>query len=355
MGLGGTQRVVINLINWLQQNTQHEMLLIIGYERDDDKEIYDFSNIQYKYMESGIVGKIRSIRKAVKEFRPDVMLTLDTPQCLFDIPATFGLKVRNIVSERNAPSHFAGKITTKFAARILINFADGYVFQTNAARDFYGGRIAKNSVVIPNPLFNVEKLPTKPFEGNREKTIVTTGRLNKQKNHPMLIKAFKSIYEKYSDYKLIIYGEGPEREADQKLISDLGLNGKVLLPGATNDVPRAIYKAGIYVLSSDFEGMPNALIEAMALGLPCISTDCPCGGPRNLIKNGENGILVPVDDVKSLSNQLLKLIEDKEYAYRLGNNAFNLRKTLKQDIICQKWNDYFENKSNLSKIVYIMI
>lgn len=126
------------------------------------------------------------------------------------------------------------------------------------------------------------------------------------------------------------------------MISDLGLNGKVLLPGATNDVPRAIYKAGIYVLSSDFEGMPNALIEAMALGLPCISTDCPCGGPRNLIKNGENGILVPVDDVKSLSNQLLKLIEDKEYAYRLGNNAFNLRKTLKQDIICQKWNDYLK-------------
>jgi glycosyltransferase involved in cell wall biosynthesis len=221
---------------------------------------------------------------------------MGVPGALFDVPACVGLGIKHIISERNDPAHFGGSTITRIVSRLLMRKANGFVFQTKDAQAFYGGEIAKHSVIIPNPLFIGDDYPDTQYVGEREETIVTTGRLNKQKNHPLLIRAFKRIAVEFPEYKLIIYGEGPERQNDEALISELGLQERVLLPGTINDVPAKIYKSSLYVLSSDFEGMPNALMEAMALGLPCISTDCPCGGPRELIYKGYIGMLVPVDD-----------------------------------------------------------
>ena len=184
--------------------------------------------------------------------------------------------------------------------------------------------------------------PATQYTGEREKIIVTTGRLNKHKNHSLLICAFKRIVAFFPDYRIIIYGEGPERLNDEILIRKLGLQEYVLLPGTTNNVPEKIYKASLYVLTSDFEGMPNSLMEAMALGLPCISTDCPCGGPRELIVSGKNGMLVPVGDEDALANAMKKLLNDERYAIELGKNAMKIREELSMDIICRKWYEYLK-------------
>ena len=267
---------------------------------------------------------------------------MGVPSAMFSVPATLGLNVKHVISERNDPAHFAGSKATKILSRLLMRRADGYVFQTKDAQAYYGGDIAKHSVVIPNPLFLDINSFNVVHEIAKVEMIVASGRLNKQKNHPLLIKAFKQVHDKYPFYELVIFGEGPEREKDEALIRKLGLESVVLLPGAVSNVPEKLSKAVLYVLSSDFEGMPNALMEAMAVGLPCISTDCPCGGPRDLIRNGENGVLVPVGNEKALTEAMLFMLERTEEAKMMGREAMKIRESYSLDRICQQWYDCFQ-------------
>ena len=196
------------------------------------------------------------------------------------MPALKGSKAKIIVSERNDPRNFQGKTITKLVSRYLMSKADGFVFQTNDACDFYK-KYKDRSVVIPNPVADVpvilERLPNE----QRDKVIVTAGRLVPQKNHEMLIKAFGKIAYRFPEYKLIIYGEGELKEKLQLLSRDLSMGDRVVFPGSVNDLHEKIKNAELFVLSSDFEGMPNALMEAMAMGITCISTDY-CGGPRDI-------------------------------------------------------------------------
>jgi len=340
MNLGGAQRVCYNLINWLVKNTDSEIYLVICSNRKV-KEEYDINKISHSFVSGGLFHKIEAIRRELKRIKPDVLVTMGVPGALFDVPACVGLGIKHIISERNDPAHFGGKSITRIVSRLLMRKADGFVFQTRDAQAFYGGEIAKRSMVIPNPLFIGDDYPVTQYTGEREKAIVTTGRLNKQKNHPLLIRAFKRIAEEFPEYKLIIYGEGPERQNIKALIQELGLQERVLLPGTINDVPAKIYKSSLYVLPSDFEGMPNALMEAMALGIPCISTDCPCGGPRDLIENEKSGLLVPVGDEHALTNAMLYMIEHPDKAKEMGYHAIAIREKLNIDTISQKWYNYF--------------
>ena len=343
MNLGGAQKVCYNLINWIKENTDSEVHLVICSNRKVKGE-YDIKKISHSFVPGGLIQKIKGIRRELKRISPDVLVTMGVPQALFDVPACLGLGIRHIISERNDPAHFGGKAVVRVVSRFLMRRADGFVFQTKNARTFYGGQIAKRSVVIPNPLFISDDYPTTQYGGEREKAIVATGRLNKQKNHPLLIRAFKRIADEFSDYKLIIYGEGPERQNDEALIQELGLQERALLPGTINDVPEKIYKASLYVLSSDFEGMPNALMEAMALGLPCISTDCPCGGPRELTTDGEDCLLVPVDDEKALADAMRKVLSNEKFAMELGKNAMLIREQLSLDKVCKQWYEYLDKE-----------
>jgi len=340
MNVGGAQRVCYNLIGWLQEHTD-EIVHLIVYSDSRKDYGFDLSDIPHSYARGGLVKKMIALRKELKRLNPDVVITMGVPGVMFDIPAMLGLKMKHIVSERNDPAHFAGRTSTRIVSRALMRLADGYVFQTDDAQSFYGGSIARRSIVIPNPLFNVEKMPISPCELNT-KTIVSVGRLNKQKNQSMLIEAYAKVYHHHPEYKLVIYGEGPERSKLEELVRSLGIQDVCELPGATSEVLEKIYCASLFVLPSDFEGMPNALMEAMALGLPCISTDCPCGGPRELIRDGENGLLVPVGDKVTLVSAMEKMINDREMALRMGKNALGIRDTHSMDVICLRWLDYFK-------------
>ena len=342
MTLGGAQRVCYNLINWIQRNTEAKVHLVICTKDVTGEVTFDLSLFSHSYLPRGTVNIIFSLRKEIKKHNTDVLLTMGVPSAVYSVPASIGLGIKHVISERNDPAHFAGSKLTKILSRLLMRRADGYVFQTKEAQAYYGGKIEKNSVIIPNPLFIKVNSCDIENRDNREKIIVTTGRLNRQKNHPLLIKAFKQVHEKHPDYRLVIYGEGPERENGEALIKQLGLEKMVLLPGAINNVPEVLCQASLYVLSSNFEGMPNALMEAMALGLSCISTDCPCGGPRELIHNGENGILVPVGDKNALVKAILYMIEHPEKAKAMGGEAAKIRETHASNRICQQWYNYFQ-------------
>ena len=158
-------------------------------------------------------------------------------------------------------------------------------------------------MIIPNP---IEKISIGKVK--KEKVIINVGKLMDQKNQKLLIKAFSKIADKYPEYKLKIYGEGPKRKELESLVKELGLSEKVEMPGWTPDIFDKVAAAELFVLSSDYEGLSNALLEAMMLGVPCISTDC--AGSNEIIRNNINGILVPAGGLKELVSAMQRILND---------------------------------------------
>ena len=229
----------------------------------------------------------------------------------------------------------------KAAMLATFGLASGVIVQSNGARDRFPSYIQKKCTILPNsmnPSFIRER-----YQGEKEKRVVMVARFHENKNHAMVMEAFKLATEKdHRDYSLVFYGDGPERKKLQHLAASLGIDDRVIFRGNVTHVAEHIEKAMIFVLASDHEGMPNSLIEAMAVGLACISTDCPCGGPRDLIEDGVNGILVPVRDRDAIARQIRRLIEDDELRERLGRNAVKIQEKFAPDVANAKWKEYFD-------------
>ncbi len=338
---GGAERVTVRLAKYFADNGKKVAIVTSTAPTENEYELDErvlrvSARDKTTYMRpKEYFGAIKIYHKILKELKPKVIIVMSVPDCSYIIPSTFGIGAKVIVSERNDPAHFAGNKLAITVARFFMKFSDGYVFQTPDARDFYGKKIASKSVIIPNPIPDGE-IPLIDYSP-KSNTIVTMGRLNPQKNHKLLIDAFELLLEKHPEMRLTIYGEGGLREETEKYIAEKSLQCHIDLPGNKLNVLDLIKDARLFVLSSDFEGMPNALMEAMAIGLPCISTDCPCGGPRMLIRNGENGILVPVGDAKSLYNAMVEIVENKELATKLAANASKVREDFNSEIIGNKW------------------
>ena len=163
-----------------------------------------------------------------------------------------------------------------------------------------------------------------------------------QKNQALLIKAFSKVVKDYPFYKLQILGDGPLLTELEQIAKDCGIYQNVDFLGYVEDVSPFIKDASLFVLSSDFEGMPNALMESMALGLPCISTDCSGGGARFLIENNINGVIVPQKDVDILASAMLHVLKDKTFASRIGLEANKICNKLNPNRIYSKWEKYIE-------------
>jgi len=281
--------------------------------------------------------RMKKIKSAIKKINPDVVISFMSETNIDVCFAMMGLKIPLIVSERNDPKIDPASRVKQCMRRIAYNKPTGFVFQTPDARGYFSKKIREKSCIILNPLSS--SLPL-PYEGLRDKRIVSVGRLNKQKNFPVLIDAFKEFAKEYPDYILEIYGEGLLEEKIKKYILDSGMQDKISLMGFCKDVHNKINSAAMFVMSSDFEGMPNALLEALALGMPCISTDCPCGGPRMLIEGKDNGILVKVKSSSEILEAMKYMADNPDEAAKMGKKAQCIRDEAKPSSITQMWIDY---------------
>lgn len=345
MNRGGAERVVANLSNYFigdndvsiivtkQWKPEYNLNESIGYFVLDNE-------VNNKSFLSRTLCRIKKLRIILKTESPDIVIAfLPEPSFRLMVAKSF-LPVKTIVSERNDPNIEYDSIIKRLLARILYSRADGFVFQTPDAKKWFSKKIQNKSVVIPNPID--EKFLCIPYTGEREKTIVTVGRLVEQKNQKLLINAFYAFHRIHKDYRLKIYGEGPLRNDLQKQIKELNLIESVALMGEVSDIKKEIYKAGMFVLTSNYEGMPNALMEAMALGVPCISTDCSIGGPKYLIKNNENGILVKMNDMDDLVLAMTKIINDERFATRISFTASCTMHNYASNSINDKWMKYIK-------------
>ena len=244
-----------------------------------------------------------------------------------------GLKI--ILSERffNGFRPFPSRVLKHLQYRI----ADGYVFQTPEASKMYNRRATKIGTVIANPI--IDQLPDPIFDNLRNE-IVNTGRLCDQKDQATLIRAFSLFRKTHTDYRLIIYGSGEYKERLQTLIDELGLSDCAQIISGLTDISQRINGASMFVLSSKAEGMPNALIEAMSMGVLSISTDCPAYGSRMLIENNENAVLVPVGDAKRMAEEMVRLIDDTALADKIRHNAVAIRERLNPKKTAKAWVEY---------------
>lgn len=247
-----------------------------------------------------------------------------------------------IISVRNDPAREYGSKVRQLLMRMLYKHADGYVFQTEQAKEYFSfsRHITECATVIPNPLGR--QFLNVGHTENRRAEIAVVGRLEKQKAPLCAIAAFDRIQDRFPEYSLCFYGEGSLREQMQAEIERLGLQSRILLKGNVEQVQEIVCDASLYVLCSEYEGMPNALMEAMAMGIPCIATDCPCGGPGFLIRPKENGILVPVGDVQKLAEAMGYMLEHREEAERMGRNARKIAQKLDPGQIYGEWDHYLE-------------
>lgn len=277
--------------------------------------------------------RIRIIRDFCKKNDAEIVVAFLVDISIYVILASFFQRWKVIISERNDPGHPAGP-RLEMARNILYRFADGFVFQTKDAKDYYADRIRNKSIVIFNPIVSNFIYP---YTGQRSKRIVSVGRLVEQKNYRLAIDAFKEVHQIYPDYIYEIYGDGELKEELEQYIYVVGLSGCVKLMGQRKDVLNEIKDASLFLMTSKYEGMSNALIEALALGIPTISTDHPIGGARELIVDGVNGYLVPVNNKKELVYKMNYLLKNTDIGINMTSEAERFREKLDESKITDQW------------------
>ena len=295
-----------------------------------------------------------NLRGIWRRLSPDLILSFSGKNNLMAVATAKGLKhtitdnkgrqVRRplpvVVSVRGMPAREYSGRGMKLCAQALFAHAAGVVLQTGGAAKYFRRAVRKKSVILPNSIHPAFLRP--PYEGKRRKEVVCVGRLDGNKNQGMLIRAFAKTRDAHPEYTLHIYGDGRKREDFETLSEELGIRDRVVFHGAVSGVDRRIDQSEIFVLPSKTEGMPNALIEAMSLGLACISTDCPSYGPRDLIRDGENGFLVPVDRDDIMAEKLAVLMSDPSLRARLGAAAARVQELYNPDRINRQWLDYLK-------------
>lgn len=348
MGLnrGGSERVIVNLCNECLVK-RHKVTIItclsdqacyildskINHIKIDQKEAQRNQSKAQRFLR-----RRKKLKRIVKSIYPDVII------CFLPEPSFIALSLKRsfdiplIISERADPALEYRALIYKIMIKILYPKGDGFVFQTEGAKNYFDRNTQMKSVIIPNSLSSEVNRPRNV--GKRKKEIVAVGRLVPEKNYSMLLYAIKEVIEEFPEYVLRIYGEGPLQTELETLIRELNLENQVFLMGIKDNVFDLIYDSTVFVLSSKHEGMPNSLMEAMALGLPVVATDCPSGGPRSLIEDGVNGILVENNNAKAMIDGIKWILSDSRLAEKLGENAKKDVKLLEPEKINQQWVEY---------------
>jgi len=282
--------------------------------------------------------RVKRLRKEILDLHPDLVISFVDKTNVLTLLATSGLNIRVVVSERIDPSEHSLGWVWQILRWLLYRHASAVVVQSEQVSRWARTFIRKNGVCrIPNPV-NVPP----PLGKNcalvlpAGKIVMSMGRLTQQKGYDLLLQAFTVCARKHPDWWLLIVGEGEERDRLETLAGELGIANRVILPGRIKDPIVVLRKAEFFVLSSRYEGFPNALLEAMACGLPVVSFDCR-SGPGEIIRNGIDGLLVPPEDVDALAKAMDQLMSDEAKRKRFGQCARRVTERFSVEKVMGMW------------------
>ena len=357
LGGGGAERVTAHLANhWVTKGIQIAIVTLAS--RDEDRYALDPAIDRISLERANIsrgpvdaifanVRRVRALRRVLVDRKPDVALAMMSNSNVLLALATVGLPgVRAFGSERIHPPALPIGKAWGMLRSTCYRLLEGVVAQTTKSREWVvANTSAKSVAVIPNPVvWPVERsspvVPPESVGVPGRKRILAVGRLDRQKGFDILLGAIARMGTQLPDWELVIVGEGRDRAALQSRIRSLNLTDRAYLVGNTGNIGDWYESADIFVCSSRFEGFPNALAEAMAYGVAVVSFDCDTG-PRDLIADDTDGLLVPPEDAEKLGSAMLALMQDDERRARLAARAVDVRNRFAIDRISERWLDLF--------------
>lgn len=350
-GFGGAEKQNVMLANAMAERG-HEVTLISISANNNCYELD--KRVRYIFLPDRTANAMRiatryqDINKKLKELKPDITVNFWFQSAYMSAVMKKSITGKVIYSERGDPDDREYRGILGLIRSFTIPCIDGFVFQSKGAQRYFNEEVQKKSIVIPNPVF--VKVEEYPEVQKRRKVIVTVGRLHPQKNQKLIIDAFSSIADQIPEYKLEIYGDGELKDELQKQIDSLGLADKVFLKGTSKEIYKSIYDAKLFVLSSDYEGLPNTLLEAIALGIPSISTDCKPGGAREIIEQNYNGEIVECNNKTALADAIISILNDSNKMNKYSKNGKERSLQFFPKRIYDSWENYFnelvKNKNN---------
>ena len=336
-GWGGAHRVTTILANYFARK-EYNVTMIVWEKSDIEYPINEKINIINlgfeKLNEKDRIKACMLTRKILRKYKGASVFVLMSRMAVDVFLFTRFLNIKIIGAERTNPKSEPKKLIFRIIRNIAFCCMNKTVYQTNDAKEYFPKIAQKKGTVIPNPLS--PNLP-KPFDGKRKKQFVTFCRIDKQKNLPLMIDSFIEVHKKHPDFILKIYGNGLIEKEIKEYIEKNNAQKYIILSGFLKSIHDEIIDSYGFISSSDYEGMSNSMLEALAIGLPCICTDCPIGGAKMIIKDGVNGLLVPTKDKESMVKAIDRLIENPELCKELSKNARKISEQLSEEKICREW------------------
>ena len=340
LGSGGAERVTSLLANqFCQKGYEVEIVFfrnrLVFYDLDERVKIVVIGEQCHS---EAMWRKMLWLRSYVKKEKPDVVIPFRVSVYCTTILSLLGLSVPILASERIDP-HIPDSYWT-YLRKLLLPFVKHLVVQTEYIKSYYPKFIQKKTSIIYNPVndevfHQIENGELKIENGERLNRIISVGRLYPQKNQEMMIRAFAKVADKFPEWQLVIYGEGPLRESLELIVDSLELQDRVLLPGRTEHVIEELRKSKIFCMSSDYEGMSNSMIEAICVGLPIITTNV--SGTEELIIDGKNGFLVPPNDEEQMAQCFNTLMGSDEFLNQFSVYNKKLSCRFKTEAIVNQW------------------
>lgn len=339
---GGAERVLSELTKRLVR--KFKVVIILYYHKDIfyqlDSRVKVISLEKITNSKSIFLNSIK-LRHIVKKENPSIFVSFLVPFNILSFFSLIGSRIPKIICERTDPNRIKANYILRVFRYLAYRNADGLVFQTQRQKEYFSEKIQAHSVVICNPSFVSIDFKGYALQCEKKNRIVTVSRIHPCKNLPLLINAFSNVVKNYPNIVLDIYGTGDElyMASIQQLVINLGLTNSVRLKGTSNNIYSEISDALFYISSSDFEGMSNAVMEAISVGLPVISTNV--SGAFEMIKNNDNGFIVDVGDEYNLTDKMQVLLASPKLCKQMSYSSVLISSRFAFDNIYEQWEKYF--------------